>query len=84
MTDLGVVERCRRQNGLAEIGAAQVGFGKIGVGEIGLPQARLGKKCTVSLDITQAQAIEPGASENGASSHQGSALPTTEPQTLKS
>lgn len=31
-----------------------------------------------------AKAAEPGASENGASSHQGSALPTTEPQTLKS
>ena len=31
-----------------------------------------------------AKAVEPGASENGASSHQGSTLPTTEPQTLKS
>jgi len=31
-----------------------------------------------------AKAVELGVSENGASSHQGSALPTTEPQTLKS
>lgn len=36
------------------------------------------------MENSTAKAVEPVASENGASSHQGSALPTTEPQTLKS
>ena len=37
-----------------------------------------------AIEDSNAKAVEPGASENGASSHQGSTLPTTEPQTLKS
>ena len=42
---------------------------------------------TITAERTESSAAktaEPGVSENGASSHQGSALPTTEPQTLKS
>ncbi len=36
------------------------------------------------IENSNAKAVEPGASENGASSHQGSASPAAEPQTLKS
>jgi TatA/E family protein of Tat protein translocase len=43
-----------------------------------------GSITAAGTENSAAKAIEPGASENGASSHQGSALPTTEPQTLKS
>jgi hypothetical protein len=43
-----------------------------------------GSITAAGTENSAAKAIEPGASENGASSYQGSELPTTEPQTLKS
>ena len=43
-----------------------------------------GSIAAAGTENSSAKAVDPGASENGASSHQGSALPTTEPQTLKS
>lgn len=43
-----------------------------------------GSIAAAGIENSTAKAVEPGISENGASSHQGSELPTTEPQTLKS
>ena len=43
-----------------------------------------GSIAAAGTENSSAKAAEPGASENGASPHQGSGLPTTEPQTLKS